>query len=244
MGVTAFVGVGGGAGTTRLSVEHAVTLARGGCDVAILDAAFGTQGLATYVDERIDPDLTAVLTADRSLADALVEPWSGLPGRVACAPAHAPFGRLARAKTEAAAQGFEQCIDQARTRFDHVVVDVPPVASNEAVTGVTAADCRVLVAPATRRGADLLPRQRGRLVDVGVDADRILANRAPGTDPAATPLPDADHAIPETEPDVVVPTCLDPDDTFAPAVADAATDCFDQPLELEFPTAGLLGDAL
>jgi cellulose biosynthesis protein BcsQ len=244
MGVTAFVGVVGGAGATRMSVEHAATLARGGYDVAVLDAALATQGLATYVEGRIDPDVTAVLADDAALADAFVECWPDTPGHTVVAPAHAPFARLARAKTEAAARRFEDCVDNARSRFDHVVIDVAPVASNEAVAAVTTADRRALVAPATRRGADLLPRQRGRLVDIGVDVDRVLVNRAGGTDPVDTPLPEADHALPETDPDVVRPTCLSPEAAVAPAVAESAADCFDAALDLDFSSAGPLGGRL
>lgn len=56
MGTTvAFVGVTGGAGRTRTSVEVGARLAREGDSVAILDAAFATQGLATSVAGRIDP---------------------------------------------------------------------------------------------------------------------------------------------------------------------------------------------
>jgi len=49
MGIStlALVGVAGGAGTTRTAVEMAATLARADRSVAVLDAAFGTQGLAT-----------------------------------------------------------------------------------------------------------------------------------------------------------------------------------------------------
>lgn len=244
MGVTAFVGVAGGVGTTRLGVEHAATLARGGLDVAVLDAALGTQGLATYVDGRIDPDMAAVLAGEAQLSAAVMDCWPALPGRVAVAPAQAPFERLARAKTERAARRFEECVDRARSRFDHVLVDVPPVASNEAVAAVTAADRRALVAPASRRGRDLVPRQRGRLVDIGVQVDRILVNRAGEADPETTPLPEADHAIPAGDPDAVVPTCLDPDETVAPAVAASAEDCFDADLDLAFPSTSPLGDRL
>jgi hypothetical protein len=185
--------------------------------------------------------VTAVLAEGRTLEEALIECWSTLPGRAACAPAHAPFTRLARAKTEEAARRFEDCIDRARTRYDHVVLDVPPVASNEAVAAVTRADRRVLVAPATRRGADLVPTQRGRLVDVGADVEAVVANRANGTDPAATPLPAADFAIPAGDSHAVVPTCIAPDETSRRSKHAAAAACFDRRLDLEFPSEGLFG---
>ncbi len=71
-GTLALVGAAGGAGTTRLAVESAATLAQTGRDVAVIDAAFGTQGLADYVDGRIETDVTALVTDDGvELADAL-----------------------------------------------------------------------------------------------------------------------------------------------------------------------------
>ena len=64
----ALVGATGGAGTTRTAVELAAMGARDGDDVAVVDAAFTTQGLSEYVAGRIDPDLTALLTDDPDAA--------------------------------------------------------------------------------------------------------------------------------------------------------------------------------
>ncbi|WEL28362.1 Chromosome partitioning ATPase, ParA family [Haloferax volcanii] len=58
----ALVGATGGAGTTRLSLELAAALATDGRDVAVLDAAFATQGLSDYVSGTLDPDATALVT--------------------------------------------------------------------------------------------------------------------------------------------------------------------------------------
>ncbi|MUV51031.1 ParA family protein, partial [Haloarcula sp. CBA1122] len=85
----AFIGCTGGAGTTRLTVETAATLARGGRSVAVVDAAFGTQGLATYVDGRLDADVTAVAVGDVPVDSALFEWDIDADGRVALCPAHA-----------------------------------------------------------------------------------------------------------------------------------------------------------
>lgn len=236
-----FVGVTGGAGTTRLCVETAATLARAGHDVAVIDAAFGTQGLSTYVEGRIEPDLTSALLDERRVEDALVECWPALAGRCALAPAHAPFERLARAKSPDAAGRLEDAIRGAAGRFEHVLVDVPPLAANPAVGAATTVGRRLLVAPATRHGADLLPRMRGRVVDVGAAVDGVLVNRADGTDPGDTPLPEADHAIPAGPVDAGTPTAADPDAEFAPAVAAAAESIFDCDLGLEFEDDGFLG---
>ena len=85
----ALVGATGGAGTTRLTVEFGATLARAGRDVALLDAAFGTQGLAAHVPGRIEPDLTALVTdaTDRPLAAGLVDHPAAVSTAVRVVPA-------------------------------------------------------------------------------------------------------------------------------------------------------------
>jgi cellulose biosynthesis protein BcsQ len=233
----AFVGVAGGAGTTRTVVETAATLARGGHSVAVLDAAFGTQGLSAHADGRLDPDLTAVLLDEAGFSEAAVDAWPDLDGEVALYPAHAPFERLARAKSVDAAQRLETCVDHATGQYDYILLDVPPIADNQAVAAVRAADRRVLVAPATRRGNDHLPRMRGRLVDLGFEADAVVATFA--DDGAA--LSDPDHELPTGERGVVVPTAVDPDTEFAPAVATMAEGLCDCELDLGFPEEGFFG---
>lgn len=236
-----FVGVTGGAGTTRVCVEVAATLARAERDVAVIDAAFGTQGLSTYVDGAIEPDLTRSLLDDRPLSDALFDCWPALDGRCAIAPAYAPFERLARAKAPEPARRLESAIREAADRFDHVIVDVPPLAANQAVGAATTVDRRVFVAPATRHGADLLPRMRGRVVDVGAAVDGVLVNRADDDDPAGTPLSEADYALPAGPVDANTPTATDPDTEFAPAVAAVTEATFDVDLGLTFESEGLFG---
>lgn len=233
----AFVGVAGGAGSTRVSVECGALLARAGDSVAILDAALGTQGLSSYVDGHIDPDLTGVLTDEGAFSDALVDVWPELDGYAAVCPAHAPFERVARAKHPDAARHLETCIDHAAGRFDHVIVDVPPVADNAAVAAVTTADERVLVAPDSRRGNDFVPRIRGRLVDIGAEADGLLANRVDGETPAH--LPEADHVVPAGDRGVTTPTAVRSDEEFARAISDVTADLFGQSVEIEEPSQGL-----
>jgi septum site-determining protein MinD len=236
----ALVGATGGAGTTRLTVEFGATLARDGRDVALFDAAFGTQGLAAHVPGRLDPDLTALVTdaSDEPLDAGLVDHPAAVDGRLTVCPARAPFERLARAQTTAAAERFEERLATARERFDHVLVDTPPVAANQAVAAATAADRVGLVVPATTHGADHLPRQRDRLHDIGTPATVVVANRA-GEDPA---VDGADATVPESEATAVpaLPACLDPDTEFAPAVAAAVETAFQTSLDLSFPEGGVL----
>ncbi|WP_435067890.1 ParA family protein [Haloplanus sp. C73] len=212
----ALVGATGGAGTTRLTVELGALLANDGREVLLLDAAFATQGLSDYLSGRLAPDMTALLTdEDESpLSAGVVDFPLDTEGRLACCPAAAPFERLARAKSPAAAEQLEARIAQAATAFDTVLVDTPPVAANQSVAAVNAADRTVVVAPATTRGRDAIQRMSDRLTDLGVDVDGVVTTRGS--------LSVADASVPETTADVTAaPTCLS-DRSMATAVADVA----------------------
>lgn len=227
----------GGAGATRTCLELAATLARAGDAVAVLDADLATQGLAAHVRGRIQADATAVYTDEEPLDAALYALDLDVPGSVAVCPAHAPFERLARAKTPESARRFEDALATAADRFDDVLVDTPPVATNPAVSAVTAADRVIAVTPGTDRGVDALARLRERLEDVGAAPGLAIANRADG----AHPVEAADAALPTHEvAESAVPSCADPDPAYAPAVAEAAEVLFDRELNLEFGDDGLL----
>ena len=216
MTTAAFVGTVGGAGTTRLAVETATLLADGGVDVAVLDADYATQGLSDYLEGRLEPDMTALVTddADEDLDSGLVDLGVDTPGRVACLPARAPFERLARAKTAEAAKRLEGRIAAAGEEFEAVLVDTPPITANQAVTAVTTTDRVALVAPGTVRGADGVQRQRARLADLGVEEDAVVATRGD--------LWDADGTVPESDTDVeAAPTVLD-DGGLAAGIATVA----------------------
>ncbi len=199
--VTAFVGATGGAGTTRVALETGALLARAGQRVAVFDAALGTQGLADHVGGRIDADVVDLLTDDGvAPADVLVEQSTAGEGSLHVAPARAPFAGIARAKTEAAARTLESTLREAADRFDRVLVDTPPLAANQAVASVTAADRVGVVAPASARGVDAVQRVRGRIEDVGGDVTATVGNRATRgevvTEPFDAVVPDHDTAAP------------------------------------------------
>lgn len=220
----AVVGATGGAGTTRLTLELAAVLARGGRSVAVFDVAFGTQGLAEYVRGRIEPDAARVLADDASLDAAMLELPVDAPGTVSVCPANASFVTLSRAKTPEAARRLEALLDPSTARYDHVLVDVPPLATNPAVAAVTAADRVVAVTPATVRGREALQRLNGRLDDVGAAPSIVVANRASDSHPIAA----ADVRVPEndvTAPDPV-PVAAREDGPFTAAIADVATTTF------------------
>lgn len=233
----AVVGTAGGVGTTRLTVEFGATLARAGREVAVFDAAFATQGLASYVPVQ-DADATALVTGDAQLGDTLATLPLDVPGRVAMCPARAPFERLARAKTAGAAERFERQLAAAALSHDVVLVDTPPLAANQALAAVNTADRIAVVAEPGQRGRDALAATHERLTDVGETADTVLLNRADdGT------VADADAHVPTadvTEPQSA-PAVVPPDETVAPAVADAVETALDTSLELEFPESGRLG---
>ncbi|WP_435180601.1 ParA family protein [Halorussus sp. AFM4] len=248
------VGATGGAGATRLAVELGATLARDGREAAVLDAAFATEGLARHVSGRVDPDLTQLLTADRPLDDGLREHpvTADLDGRLDLCPVHAPFERLARAKTADAARRFEALLDEAAENYDHVLVDAPPVAANQAVAAVAAAERVAVVAPASERGVDAVQRARGRIADVGASVDAVIANRVAadgdwldrdaGGDPDH-PVRSAEAAVPESEATgaaSVPASAPDPEPGFAPAVARVAEAVLGVDVGLEFEEPGLL----
>lgn len=234
----AFVGAAGGVGTTRLTVECGGTLARAGWDVAIFDAAFATQGLAGYVDEEIHDDVTALVTGETTLEQALYRLDLDASGSVSLCPARAPFERVSRAQTARAAERFEEQLAAAALSHDLVLVDTPPINSNQGLAAVNTADRRILVTVGTDRGAAALSTSRERLADIGHEEAIVVVNRA--TDAARI---DADVTIPESRVTRArnAPATIDPDGSFAPAVAAMTEDLVGVPLDLEFSEGSRFG---
>ncbi|MGM0398391.1 MAG: ParA family protein [Halobacteriota archaeon] len=227
----ALVGAAGGAGTTRTAVEVAGALARADRSVLVFDLDFATQGLSQSVDGRVDPDVTAVLTEDETtVTDAAISwPVPG-DGRLDVLPAFAPFVDVAAAKTPEVAEGLGDVLREATATYDHVLLDVPPIVSNQAIAGVDAADRVAAVFPPTDRGIDSLQRTKGRLEDVGSPLDLAIATR---TDESAAPA-DADAVIPElpSKPSPDRPTTVDGGDAAVAGVAETAARLFDIDLEI------------
>ncbi|SHH14922.1 P-loop NTPase family protein [Halobaculum gomorrense] len=243
----ALVGAVGGAGTTRTAVECAAALARDERAVAVLDAAYATQGLSEVVPGRINPDGTELcLDPERPLTDGLYDLDCPVDGRIALAPAHAPFERLARASVPDAAQALADRVNEAAARFDHVIVDVPPIATNPAVAAVHAVDRVAIVAPDTAHGAEGRRRQREALRDIDApDADPASvtvakANADPGGSGRGGDDAAADAVIP-SGPAVLdaAPACLD-GDGFAAGVVRAAETLFETEIGVEFDDRGVV----
>ena len=235
----ALVGVAGGAGATRLAVETAAVLARDGASVGVLDAAFATQGLSQYVAGRIDADATALLVDDADPAAVRCDLAPDADGELAVYPAFAPFGRLASAKAPAAAERFEGVLADLAASHDYVLVDTPPVATNQAVAAVASANRVAAVLPPGNRGVDSLQRARGRLADVGSAFDLAVANRV-----ADAPA-DADHAVPTHEETAIPehPVALTGTSAFTASVAGLAESLFDTTVGVEFEDDSLLDTA-
>ncbi|MFC7325736.1 ParA family protein [Halorubrum rutilum] len=263
----ALVGATGGAGTTRTAVELAALGARDGRDVAVVDAAFTTQGLSEYVSGRIGTDLTALLTdeTDASLSAATYpidvgggaggdrgdesgsgdgsapEDATGLPGRADAVPARAPFERVARAETAEAGRKLERRIDEAATAYDAVVVDTAPVGSNAAVAAVAAADRVEAVTPATAHGRDALQRLRGRVADVGGSVDGTVAVARAGENDAERDGGGADSRLPAVDPGVGdAPAAASGTGAYVEALAGTYERAFDAALGIEFEESGLV----
>lgn len=233
------IGAAGGVGTTRLTLEVGATLAADGRDTIIVDAALDTQGLAAHVAGPIEPDVTTLVTEGGDLEDGLLTYPTETAGSLRLCPAHAPFTRIAAAKAPEAAERLGTLIADATSLAEHVVVDVPPLASNTAVGGAAAADRRALITPATIRGRDALSRSLGSLADLGMGADLVVANRAKGDD-----LDDADLAIPESvQTDVPKsPSALSDEAGFGSAMSALTESLYAITLDVDL-SAGLAGTA-
>lgn len=230
--VGAVVGAAGGVGTTRLSVEVGAALAADGRDVIVLDTALDTQGLSSYVPGRIDPDLTDVLTSGLDPAEALLtHPASDVTaGTLRCLPVDATFDRIAQTKTPETARDLTELATDLTSDGTHIVVDVPPLASNTAVAGTAAADRIALATRDSARGRDALSQSLGTLDDLGFEATLTVINRVRAGNP-----PDADVTIPESTRSGVptTPACLSGDTEFVTAVERLASMLFDTKISVD-----------
>lgn len=222
----AFVGVVGGAGTTRSVVELAGVLARGGRSALILDLDFATQGLERYIEDSMDPDSSSLLADPDVPLESAVHDWEvDGSGRLGVVPAFAPFARIARAKSPEAGRLVGDRTEEATEQFDHVLLDVPPIVSNQSVGAVHAAESVTAVIPPTERGVDSLQRERGRIADVETELDHVLTV---GTSPDSAPI-DADLAIPSlpTSNPPYRPLSLESSGGFTAQVANVADSIFE-----------------
>jgi len=234
----ALAGAAGGAGTTRLAVEVGAVLARSGRDVAIVDAAYETQGLADYVEGPIEADVTELVTDGAPIEEVVHSVGLETPGQLSLCPSRAPFERIARAKTAAAAEGLEKQVAAIALSHDAVLLDTPPVASNQAVAAVNTAERVVGVTPDSPRGADALARLQGRLADVGASLDAVV-----GTFADEGYVEAADVRVPRADTDdpAACPVAHEGETPLMPAVAEAAEVVFADAVDSGVEDGGRLG---
>lgn len=239
---TAIVGAAGGVGATRTALELGAVVARDGRSVAVVDAAYATQGLAAHCSGRLDPDVTSLVTdaTDEPLSAALVDLADDAPGRLAVAPARAPFERVARAKAPEAARALTDRVADAAAEFDVVLVDAGHAAANQSVAVATAADRVVAAGRNTPRGADAIGRLVDRLRDVGSGRDETLLVDWPSDDDAPV---EAAGPIPWVPAEPTAVPLARSDDEFAAAVAATATE-IGVAVDREFESESLLAEML
>ncbi len=214
---TALVGATGGAGTTRLTMELAGTLARNGQQVLVLDVAFDTQGLSRYVAEPVTPDITHVLLDEAPIEEARYPVEIPVSGAVTVVPAAAAFERLARAKRVEPARRLEEIVETAQGHYDQVLIDTPPIGSNPAVAAVTTSDTVGIVTPATTWGQDALFMMQGRIDDIGSDWTVAIGTQSDRQ------LDGLDVVVPELPPlEGTSPTTTDPSATGVQAIDEIA----------------------
>lgn len=225
-----FVGTVGGAGTTQSILEIGGVLARNGDHVLVFDLDFATQGLAQHVDGAIAVDSTGLVAdPDETLQEAVREWTVEGDGRFEVIPSRSPFVEIAAAKSAEGGERVGNRLAEATERADWVLVDVPPVVSNQAIGAVTAVDRVVAVLPPSDRGVDALQRERGRLADVDASVDAVLT-----VGPGAPP-PDATAHIPERPTDAPPhrPATLTTGGSFTRDVAQATATLLDVSIDHE-----------
>lgn len=233
---------------TTLATDPSVDLADATYPLAALDTAgepadeSAGPGKTPRVGDTVETtgDSTAATSGSRSNAsqpgadnEATDDTGSEPNGQAVAVPARAAFERLARAKTVEASQRLASRIERADERFDHVLVDVPPVAANPAVAAVTTADRRVAVAPGTQHGADARRRLADRLADLDTTLESTVA--------VESPLPAADAVVPTLPSSVTnAPTVTD-DGSLAGEITDAAENALGVSLAVDPEPDGPLG---
>jgi septum site-determining protein MinD len=128
----------GGVGKTTTTVNLGTALAEAGQRVAVVDTDLGMANLAGFVS--LAPDsatLHDVLAGDASIDDAihpLTDDIVAVPG-----------GTSLDGYAETAPEGLREVVDELRSRFDYVFLDVGAGVSHETVLPLGLADAVVLV---------------------------------------------------------------------------------------------------
>jgi succinoglycan biosynthesis transport protein ExoP len=158
-----------GEGKTTLARDLAAALAQGGATVLLIDAHPRSPALSRAIGATTGPGLAEAVLGTTPWAEAVrrtAEPGlSVLPCLAGVSP-----GRAAQVL---AARGFRVLVDEARERYDHILVDLPPLTPFvEAKAAMRVLARVVLVARAGRTSAEGLAE--------AISADPVLAERIAG----------------------------------------------------------------
>ncbi|MBB5158566.1 AAA family ATPase [Saccharopolyspora phatthalungensis] len=190
-GVVLVTGASGGEGTTTTTLQIAGAAARDGLQVLVVDAAIRSRDLSRILGLSDWPGLTSIATGAASLAQSThpVHLGDGIGFSVV------PAGHEQRYSREQLRSALlQQVIAEMRTRYDLVLVDLPPLISQPETSSLIGVSDGVVVT--VRRDGDLgsLRRLREQLhLFGGTITGYVLtfAGAAPvprGADPA-TPQP-------------------------------------------------------
>ncbi|ELY68081.1 cell division ATPase MinD [Natrinema versiforme] len=128
----------GGVGKTTTTVNLGTALAEAGERVAIVDADLGMANLAGFVS--LSPDSTTlydVLAGDASIDDATYR----LADNIVAVPSGTSLDEYA----ETSPEGLREAVDELRSQFDYVFLDVGAGISHETVLPLGLADAVILV---------------------------------------------------------------------------------------------------
>lgn len=174
-------------GASRVALGTAAALAQDGTRVLLIDADLRAPSSTTGLDGSVG--LTTVLVGDAML-DSAVQPW-GASGVDVLGPGPLP-------PNPAQLVGSPAMVDllaAARTRYDLVVIDAPPVLAHpDAAVLTRATDGAVLVVGAGRVRRTQVASAMSALESTGAPCLGIVMNRLARVRDAASPRPAAAHA--------------------------------------------------
>lgn len=178
-----------GEGKSTFAANIALTLAQTGAKVCLVEADLRRPRLSYYLGVDSGLGLTDVVAADVSLDDALV-PWGDgsivlLPSGTAPPDPSQILG----------SHGMEELLGELRRRFDHVLIDAPPVlAVSDAATLGPISDGVVLIARHRHVKREQLRLALRDLESVGARVLGVVLNQVRPQDLEARYGPDYDYS--------------------------------------------------
>ena len=176
-----------GEGKTITAINLAITLADAGMKVCLVDADLRHPHMANYLALKGDLGLAGLLVGTVPLTDAL-QPWGKSCLDVLIA------GRLPPNPSELlGSEAMQDLVLQLEERYDHVIIDSPPLlaVTDAAILAKQASGVLVVVASG-KRGVVTRPQLTRTLEDLtSVQAEvlGIVMNRMPTKGPDSLPIP-------------------------------------------------------